>query len=92
MKSTKQIKEELHKYIDGITDEKEAMVMYENTLKYSKSDSEKDKIRENDPLPNSQQKILDETIIHGSSAEIKRDKELRKSIGRWFSDGGRNSC
>ena len=90
MKSLNQIKKELHQYIDGISDEKELMVLYESTLKDQKSDLEKDKTKENDPMVNSQQKILDETINHGSSAEIKRDKELKKSIGRWFSDGGKN--
>jgi hypothetical protein len=35
---------------------------------------------------------LDETIEHGSLDENRRDKELKKSIGRWFSDGGKNSC
>ena len=90
MKSLKQIKVELHEYIDGISDEKELMVLYENTLKDQKSDSKKEKTLEHDPIQNSQQKIIDETIDHGSSAKIKRDKELRISIGRWFSDGGKN--
>ena len=92
MKSLEQIKKELHEHIDGISDEKELMVVYESTLKNLKSDSLKDRTRENDPIPNSQQEILDETINHGSSAEIKKEKELKKSIGRWFSDGGKNSC
>ena len=90
MKSLNQIKEELHEYIDSISDEKELMVLYENTLKDQKSDSGKDKIPEHHPIPNSQQEILDETLDRGSSAKIKRDKELKKSIGRWFSDGGKN--
>ena len=92
MKSLLQIKKELHEYIDGISDEKELEVIYENTLKYLKSDSGKDKINENDPIPNYQRKQLDETINHGSGDENKRQKELKKSIGRWFSDGGKNSC
>ena len=92
MKSLQQIKKELHEYIDGISDETELMVIYENTLKYLKSDSGKDKTSENDPIPNYQQERLDEAINHGSSDENKRQKELKKSIGRWFSDGGKNSC
>jgi cell division protein FtsX len=90
MKSLQQIKKELHEYIDGIRDEKELRVMYEKTLKYLKSDSGKNKTSENDPLPNYQQKEIDETINHGNADENKREKELKKSIGRWFSDGGRN--
>ena len=90
MKSLNQIKTELHQYIDGISDEKELMVLYESTLKDQKSDSGKDKTPEHHPIPNSQQQILAETIDHGSSAKIKRDKELKKSIDRWFSDGGKN--
>ena len=92
MKSLQQIKKELHEYIDGISDEKELRVMYENTLKYLKSDSGKDESSENNSLPNYQQKEIDETIIHGSSEENKRAKELKKSIARWFNDGGKNSC
>ena len=88
MKSLQQIKKELHEYIDGISDENELMVIYENTLKYLKSDSVKDKTI--DPLLNYQQKEIDETINHGSADENKREKELKKSIGRWFSDGGKN--
>ncbi len=92
MKSLKQIKEELHDYIDGITDAKELMAIHENTLKELKSDSGKDKTRVNDSIPNSQKKILDKTINHESPAQMKRDKEMKRSIGRWFSDGGGNSC
>ena len=92
MKSLNQIKKELHEYIDGISDEKELMVIYENTLKYVKSDSEKNETSENNSLPNYQQKKSDETIKQGSSDENKRAKEFRKSIARWFNDGGRNSC
>ena len=92
MKSLQQIKKELHEYIDGISDEEELMVMYENALKYLKSDSGKDKNNESAPLPNYQQKELDEMINQGSADENKRAKELKKSIGRWFNEGGRNSC
>ena len=92
MKSIQQIKKELHEYIDVISDEKELMVMYVNALKYLKSDSEKDETSENNSLPNYQQKELDETIKQGSSDENKRAKELKKSIARWFNEGGRNSC
>ena len=92
MKSLQQIKKELHEYIDGISDEKELMVIYENALKYIKSASVKEETSENNSLANYQQKELDETINHGSSDENKRAKELKKSIARWFNDGGRNSC
>ena len=57
MKSLEEIKEELHECIEGITDENELAVIYENTLKY-----------------------------------IKRDKESKKSMERWFNEGGKNSC
>jgi hypothetical protein len=90
MKSLQQMKEELHEYIDGISDEKELTVIYGNALKDIKSDSRKDKSSENNSLPNYQEKELDEMINHGSSDENKRAKELKKSIGRWFSDGGKN--
>ena len=92
MKSLQQIKKELHEYIDGISDEKELMVIYENTLKYVKSDSRKDETNENNSLSNYQQKESDETMKQRSSDENKRAKEFRKSIARWFNDGGRNSC
>ena len=90
MKSLKQIKKELHEYIDSISDEKELVVIYENALKYIKSDSGKDKTSENDIVPNYQQKEIDETTNQRSVDENKREKELKKSIGRWFSDGGKN--
>ncbi|MFS8082121.1 MAG: hypothetical protein ACMG51_01610 [Ginsengibacter sp.] len=90
MKSSQQIKKELHEYIDGIVDEKELEVIYENILKYFKSHVGEVETSENNPLPNYQQKELDETIEQGSSDEKKRVKELKKSIGRWFNDGGRN--
>ena len=85
-----QMKKELHEYIDRIGDEKELMIIYENTLKYFKSNSVKYENCENNSLPKYQQKALGEKIVHKSSDEIKRDKELKKSIGRWFSDGGKN--
>ena len=92
MKSLQQIKKELHEYIDGINDERELMVMYENALKYLKSDSIRDEPSENNSLPNYQQKELDEIIKQGSSDENKKVKELKKSIARWFNEGGKNSC
>lgn len=46
MKSMKQIKEELHECIDGISDEKELALIYENTLKYLKRDKESKKSTE----------------------------------------------
>ena len=90
MKSLQQIRKELHEYIDGISDEKELMVIYENASKYIKSASVKEETSENNSLPNYQQKELDKTINHGNLDENKRVKELKKSIGRWFSDGGKN--
>jgi hypothetical protein len=70
MKSLQQIKKELHEYIDGIRDEKELRVMYENTLKYLKSDLGKDESSENNSLPNYQQKEIDETINHPGSLRL----------------------
>jgi hypothetical protein len=90
MKSLQQIKEQLHEYIDGISDQKELMVFYQHTLKSLKSDVGTGKPIENLPLPNYQQKELDEMMDQESSDENIKDKELKKSIGRWFNEGGKN--
>lgn len=91
MKSLEQIKKELHEYIDSSVDEKGLMVIYENTLKHSKSNLENDNTSENHrPIPNHQQEKLDETIDHGSLIGNKKVEELNESISRWFNDGGKN--
>lgn len=86
MKSIKEFKKELHEYIDGISDQKKLMVIYENTLKNSKGDSRKDEVNENDHLANF------ERMSDLSSDRNKRDLESKKSMERWFNEGGKNAC
>lgn len=86
MKSIKQIKKELHEYIDSTSDEKELMEIYKNTLMYLKSD----KANENDPISHDQCNTINEMINNGSSDKSKSDKESEKSIERWYNDGGKN--
>jgi hypothetical protein len=85
---TSQIKKELHEYIDNISDEKELMVIYDNTVNQLKSGANEDNINLIDPKVNHQQEELDKTIDQGNLIGNKKEKELNKSISRWFNDGG----
>lgn len=83
MKSLKQIKNELHKCIDGIRDEKELMIVYENTLKRSKIDlGNEDK---NKNIFKNQQKKESEKVNYQSPDD-------KRSMARWFNEGGKNAC
>ena len=75
MKSLQQIKNALHEYIDGINDESLLMVIYEQILNYLKNDTGKVETSEEFP--------------HFDLA-IQREKELKKSMARWFNEGGKN--
>jgi septal ring factor EnvC (AmiA/AmiB activator) len=92
MKSLKQIKKELHEYIDSIDDEKKIMAIYENTFKCLKSDSHKVEMDGNSTVTEISKERSGESEIHGNSNQIETDKESRKGMSRWFSDGGKNSC
>ena len=90
MKSLQQIKNALHEYIDGINDESLLMVIYEQILNYLKNDTGKVETSENDSFSNYQEKEIDITIPQTSAEDIKREKELKKSMARWFNEGGKN--
>ncbi|MGO3184548.1 MAG: hypothetical protein ACTIJ9_17095 [Aequorivita sp.] len=92
MKSLEQIKNELHECIDAISDKKKLALIYENTLEHLKSDSKIDDTNENDHISTSQQNGLDGILNLKRSDRNKRDKESKKSMERWFNDGGRNAC
>lgn len=85
---TIQIKRDIHEYIDSISDEKELMQFLEFTLQHSNRSLNKSKINEIDPKANHQQEELDKTIAQGNLIDNKKEKELNKSISRWFNDGG----
>lgn len=87
---TIQIKREIHEYIDSISDEKELMKFAAFIFQHTNRIHNKSEINEIDPKANHQQEELDKTIAQGNLIDNTKEKELNKSISRWFNDGGSN--
>lgn len=82
MKSTEQLKKELHQYIDSIEDEKTLMMVHEDLVEYLK----KGKVEENeeeDYLTEEQEKQLDEAIRQADAGEFVSEEEYIKATARW---------
>lgn len=79
MKTTKEIKRELHEYIDSIDDEKTLMMVHEEVSSYLKDGV----IRENDELTKEQEKQLEEAIRQADAGETMPWEELKASLEEW---------
>ena len=92
MKSIQQIKKELHEYIDCINDEKKLLEVYENTLKYSQNSSQNNESDSQVTMPYQDKGVPSRWDDQGQPRESESEKEARKVLARWFSDGGKNAC
>ena len=81
MKSSEEIKKELHEYIDSIDDEETLWMVREDVVEYLKKDkSEKE---EEEYLTEEQEKQLDEAIRQADAEEFITEEEYLKATARW---------
>ncbi len=67
MKSSEQLKKELHEYIDSIDDDETLWMVHEDVVEYLKKDAEE--IDEEDYLTQEQQKQLKEAVRQVEAGE-----------------------
>ncbi|HXR84725.1 MAG TPA: hypothetical protein VN722_10475 [Hanamia sp.] len=80
MKSSKEIKKELHEYIDNIEDEETLWMVREEVVEYLK----KEKLEENeDYLTGDQKKQLNEALRQADAGEFISEEEYLKATARW---------
>jgi len=82
MKSSEQLKKELHEYIDSIEDEKTLMMVHEDLVEYLKK-GKVGKNEEKDYLTEEQEKQLDEAICQADAGEFVSEEEYIKATARW---------
>ena len=80
MKTAKQLKKELHEYIDSITDEETLMMVHEDVTSYLKKESE---VNEDDELTEEQEKQLAEAIRKADAGETMSFDEFKKKMEGW---------
>lgn len=84
MKSSKEIKKELHEYIDSIDDEETLWMVHEDVAEYlTKSKMEK---QDDDYLTEEQQNQLDEAIREADAGETMSLDEFKKKMSAWHSE------
>jgi len=82
MKSSEQLKKELHEYIDNIEDEKTLMMVHEDLVEYLKM-GKVGQNEEDDYLTEEQKKQLDEAIRQADAGEFVSEEEYIKATARW---------
>jgi len=82
MKSSEQLKKELHEYIDSIEDEKTLMMVHEDLVEYLKM-GKVGQNEEDDYLTEEQKKQLDEAIRQADAGEFVSEEEYIKATARW---------
>ncbi|MEO8823996.1 MAG: hypothetical protein ABI366_10535 [Ginsengibacter sp.] len=81
MKSSKEIKKEIHEYIDNIEDEETLWMVHEEIVGYLKKDnSEKE---EEASLTEEQEKQLDEAIRQADAGEVMNFEEFKRRMSLW---------
>ena len=81
MKSSKEIKKELHEYIDSIDDEETLWMVRDDVVAYLKK--EKSEKEEEDYLTEDQEKQLNEAIRQADAGEFVTEEEYLKATARW---------
>ena len=79
MKTSKEIKRELHEYIDSINDEKTLMMVHEEISSYLKNNIMNDNIE----LTEEEEKQLDEAIRQADAGETMPWERLKASLEEW---------
>jgi predicted transcriptional regulator len=77
MKSSKEIKKELHEYIDNIEDEETLWMVHEEVAEYLNQSKLSD-----DELTEEQEKSLDEAIRQADAGEFVTEEEYQKATAR----------
>ena len=83
MKFSKEIKKELHEYIDSIDDEETLWMLQEDVVEYIKK--EKTEEQDDDYLTEEQQKQLDEAIRQADTGETMSLDEFKAKMSSWHS-------
>ena len=81
MKSSKELKKEIHEYIDSIDDEETLWMVHENVVENLKKG--KLKKEDEDYLTEDQEKQLDEAIRQADAGEFVTEEEYLKATARW---------
>jgi hypothetical protein len=81
MKSKQQIKEELHKLIDGIEDEHTLNVLNEDVVPYVIENRTKE--NDDEEMSEEEEKELDEAIRQADAGETVTWEEFLKATERW---------
>ena len=79
MKSSKELKKELHEYIDSIDDEETLWMVHEEVVEYMK----KEKVV--DELTKEQELQLEEAIRQADAGETMNLDEFKKKMSTWHS-------
>ena len=82
MKSSEEIKKELHEYIDSINDEETLWALHEDVLVYLKT-NKAENIDEDEVLSEDQQKQLDEAIRQADAGEVMDFDEFKRRMSLW---------
>lgn len=77
MKSSEEIKKELHEYIDNIEDEETLWMVHEEVAEYLNESKVEDELTEE------QEKSLDEAIRQADAGEFITEEEYKKATARW---------
>lgn len=78
MKSSEEIKKELHEYIDNIEDEETLWMVHEEVAEYLSQSKQQE-----GELIEEQQKNLDEAIRQADAGEFITEEEYKKATARW---------
>jgi predicted transcriptional regulator len=82
MKSSEEIKKELHEYIDNIEDEETLWMVREDLMEYLKKEKLEEE-EEEDYLTEDQKQQLKEPIRQAEAGEFVTEVEYQKAVERW---------
>ena len=83
MKSSEEIKKELHEYIDGIDDDETLGRVHEELIDYLK---EKAKKNEDEDLSEAQIQEFDKMVEQMENGEYVTMNDFKKTMGRWITE------
>lgn len=80
MKTSKEIKKELHEFIDRIDDEETLWMVHEEVAEYLKKEKAEE---DEDYLTEEQKQQLNEAIRQADAGEFVTEEEYQKATARW---------
>ncbi len=81
MKSSEQLKKELHEYIDSIDDEKTLLMVHEEVVDYLKTDAAKN---EEEALTEEQIQEFNKIVKEMENGEFVTMDDFKKTMGKWL--------